>query len=316
MKPAFVASPRNGSTDLVPRSGSVFDYVSASRLTLWLRCPLAYRLKYIDGIQFRTPPAVFLGKQVHAGLEWYYRHQQFGLDLTSDDVCDFLRRDWGRSVAAEGMRFESTAEEAPLQSKVGELVRVYLAKVAGETARPMAVETAVETPLIDSRIGEDLGIPLVGVLDLVLEGARGSGDCRFQDGGAGRRDAGIESRGSTRLLRLSVPAIDRNNRVGTRNPPAGEDQERPKSRFIGGRPGPKIISAGCSRSSGPTWMTCIHTGLCFGRDRLAAIATSGNGTAASGRDENPECLALHSHTIQDSNRTRACSIDASFWPGS
>ena len=169
MKPAFVASPRNGSTDLVPRSGSVFDYVSASRLTLWLRCPLAYRLKYIDGIQFRTPPAVFLGKQVHAGLEWYYRHQQFGLDLTSDDVCDFLRRDWGRSVAAEGMRFESTAEEAPLQSKVGELVRVYLAKVAGETARPMAVETAVETPLIDSRIGEDLGVPLVGVLDLVLE---------------------------------------------------------------------------------------------------------------------------------------------------
>jgi hypothetical protein len=99
MKPAFVASPRNGSTDLVPRSGSVFDYVSASRLTLWLRCPLAYRLKYIDGIQFRTPPAVFLGKQVHAGLEWYYRHQQFGLDLTSDDVCDFLRRDWSRSVA-------------------------------------------------------------------------------------------------------------------------------------------------------------------------------------------------------------------------
>jgi hypothetical protein len=40
-----------------------------SRLSLWLKCPLAFRLKCIDGIQFRTPAAVFLGKQVHSGLE-------------------------------------------------------------------------------------------------------------------------------------------------------------------------------------------------------------------------------------------------------
>ncbi len=169
MKPALVASAQDGSTDLAPRSGSVFDYVSASRLILWLKCPLAFRLKYIDGIQFRTPSAVFLGKQVHAGLEWYYRHQQFGLDLTSDDVCDFLRRDWSRSVAAEDMGFESAAEEAQLQTKAGGLIRSYLAKIAGETSRPVAVETAVESPLIDSRTGEDLGIPLLGVMDLVLE---------------------------------------------------------------------------------------------------------------------------------------------------
>jgi putative RecB family exonuclease len=31
----------------------------------------------------------------------------------------------------------------------------------------MAVETAVETPLVDPYSGEDLGIPLVGVMDLV-----------------------------------------------------------------------------------------------------------------------------------------------------
>ncbi len=88
--------------------------------------------------------------------------------MTSHDVAGFLRADWGRSVAAEGMRFVSAVEEAQLQAKAGELVGTYLAKVASETALPVAVETAVESPLIDFRTGEDLGIPLVGVMDLVL----------------------------------------------------------------------------------------------------------------------------------------------------
>jgi putative RecB family exonuclease len=106
---------------------------------------------------------------VHAGLEWYYRHRQFGVDICPDDVCHFLESDWSRSVAAEDMRFESAADETQLQRKAGELIRSYLAKVDGETSRPVAVETAVESPLIDPHSGEDLGIPLVGVLDLVLE---------------------------------------------------------------------------------------------------------------------------------------------------
>jgi hypothetical protein len=169
MKPALIAACQTSSMDSAPRSGSVFDYVSASRLSLWLKCPLAFKLKYIDGIQLRTPPAVFLGKRVHAGIEWYYRHRQFDVLVTSDDISGFLLVEWSGSVAAEGMRFESSAEEVQLRSKAKELVRIYLAKVAYETARPIAVETAVEARLIDPRTGHDFGIPLVGVMDLVLK---------------------------------------------------------------------------------------------------------------------------------------------------
>ena len=53
------------STGLTP-------YVSASRLNLWLRCPLAYRLRYIDKIPTPSTPNMFLGKMVHRGLELYY----------------------------------------------------------------------------------------------------------------------------------------------------------------------------------------------------------------------------------------------------
>jgi hypothetical protein len=31
---------------LATRAGGVFDYVSASRLNLWLKCPRAFRLRY------------------------------------------------------------------------------------------------------------------------------------------------------------------------------------------------------------------------------------------------------------------------------
>jgi hypothetical protein len=130
---------------------------------------LAFRLKYVDGIHLPTPPAVFLGKQVHAGIEWFYRNRQIGALVTFEEVCHFLQCDWDRSVAVESLRFRAVDEESQLRSKVMELVQAYLAEVASETARPLGVEIAAEAPLIDPRTGEDLGIPLVGVIDLVLK---------------------------------------------------------------------------------------------------------------------------------------------------
>ena len=40
-------------TALAERRGGIWDYVSPSRLSLWLKCPTAFKLRYIDGI--RTP---------------------------------------------------------------------------------------------------------------------------------------------------------------------------------------------------------------------------------------------------------------------
>ena len=44
----------------------------------------------------------------------------------------------------------------------------YLAQ-APEDEKPLAVETAVEAPLVDPMTGENLGIPLLGIMDLVLD---------------------------------------------------------------------------------------------------------------------------------------------------
>ena len=60
------------------------------------------------------------------------------------------------------------------------LVRTYLERVPHDEPRPEAVEARLEAPLVDPLTGEDLGIPLVGIVDLVLSGSDGPVICDFK----------------------------------------------------------------------------------------------------------------------------------------
>ena len=150
-------------------SGGVWDYISPSRLNLWLKCPLAFRLRYIDGIRSPTTPSLFLGKRVHEGLEVYYRHRQLGMTLDPQDVTQQLLTRWAEAVAEDEMQFGSANEEASLKRQAVDLVTAYLKQLPAAEPRPLAVETTLETPLIDPVSGEHLGIPLLGVVDLVVD---------------------------------------------------------------------------------------------------------------------------------------------------
>ena len=167
------------STDLFTRDslrntqGGVFAYLSASRLNKWLVCPLAFKLQYLDGIRPPTTPSLFLGKAVHAGLEVFYRHRQLGMALATGELSRRLGDAWGQMVAEEGMKFESAAEEGALQKQAADLVSAYLGRLPPDEPRPLAVEAAMEAPLVDPIRGEDLGIPLVGIVDLILDGHDG-----------------------------------------------------------------------------------------------------------------------------------------------
>lgn len=153
--------------------GSVWDYISPSRLNLWLRCPLAFKLRYIDGIRSPTSPSLFLGKVVHAGLETYYRHRQVKVGLAIKDVVASVDSGWGLVVDEEEMTFASTDEEAATRKKAIDLVTAYLRQVDVDESKPLAVETRLEAPLVDPFTGEGLGIPLLGIVDLVLSGDDG-----------------------------------------------------------------------------------------------------------------------------------------------
>jgi hypothetical protein len=129
---------------------------------------LAFKLKYIDGEPVPTSPSMFVGRITHRALECYYRHWQLGVRLEPHELVDRLSVDWDHSVAEEAVQFESTEDEQDCRCQAVRLVVAYLQHVSIFEPKPLAVEIGVESPLVDPVSGEDLGIPLVGIMDLVL----------------------------------------------------------------------------------------------------------------------------------------------------
>ena len=155
------------------RQGDVRSYISPSRLNLWLKCPLAWKLRYVDGIKTPTTANLFVGKMCHSGLERFYRHRQLGITLEPADVGRQIVEAWDSAVEEERMEFKSAIEERDLKYQAIDLVEKYVARVPADEPRPLAVEAVMEVPLVDPVGGEDLGIPLVGIVDLILDGREG-----------------------------------------------------------------------------------------------------------------------------------------------
>jgi predicted RecB family nuclease len=122
----------------------------------------------LDGIRTPTTAALFIGKAVHHGLQGYYRHRHLGITLETDDVTQRMFESWAQLVDQEKMEFASTDAEQAMQRQAADLVRAYLA-YAPTFEKPLAVEVAVEASLVDPVTGENLGMPLVGIIDLVLD---------------------------------------------------------------------------------------------------------------------------------------------------
>jgi len=152
--------------------GGIWAYVSPSRLSKWLSCPLAFELQYVDGLRLPPTPSLFLGKVVHGALEVYYRHRHLGVTLEQADLSRRILESWGKAVDEEKMKFDAPTEEQALQKQAADLVTAYLGYVPKEE-KPLAVEAAVEMPLIDPATGENLGIPMLGVMDLILDTQEG-----------------------------------------------------------------------------------------------------------------------------------------------
>jgi predicted RecB family nuclease len=104
----------------------------------------------------------------HAALESLYRHRQLGIALDPADLARQLVESWGQAIKDEGAVFESTQDEHAYRKQTIELVAAYVGQLPANEPKPLAVETAIEAPLVDPVTGENFGIPMVGVIDLVL----------------------------------------------------------------------------------------------------------------------------------------------------
>jgi putative RecB family exonuclease len=159
-----IAKPRA----LEDRRGDVRSYISPSRLALWMKCPLAFSLRYLENVRSPTTPALFVGKAVHSALEVHYRHRMLGLVLPVEEVVRSIGDGWDKAVSEEQMQFDTADDETKLRKQTEGLVVAYLKQVPPEEPTPRAVEVTIEAPLVTPS-GEDLGIPLLGIADLIVD---------------------------------------------------------------------------------------------------------------------------------------------------
>ena len=88
------------------QTGQIWDYVSPSRLNLWLKCPLAFKRRYIDGEKTDPSPALFAGKIVHAVIAHVYRHRTTGQVCTTDDLPMFVADAWKMAMEMDSHCFD------------------------------------------------------------------------------------------------------------------------------------------------------------------------------------------------------------------
>ena len=93
--------------EIQERSTDVRAYISPSRLNIWLRCPLAFKLRYIDGI--RSPPSksMFVGKMVHSVHQMIVRLASVGLSHAS------LAKDERFNCCFRVTRFPTSTKRTP-----------------------------------------------------------------------------------------------------------------------------------------------------------------------------------------------------------
>ena len=156
------------------QTGQIWDYVSPSRLNLWLKCPLAFRKRYIDGEQTAPSSALFVGKVVHAVIAHVYRYRIAGQLCTAEDLPMFVADAWKLAMETEPCYFDDDTQEEKCRYQVLDLVTAYMNAIPIQSETPVAIEKRYEVPLIDPTTGEDFGISLVGIVDLVLNEEHGS----------------------------------------------------------------------------------------------------------------------------------------------
>jgi len=155
--------------DQEQQTGMIWDYVSPSRLSLWLKCPLAFKRRYIDGWKTDPSPALFVGKVTHAVLAHVYRQRSAGQLCTIEGLPTLTADAWQFATATEPCTFDDDTQEDKCRGQVMDLVTAYINATPIHDETPIAIEQRYEVPLIDPLTGEDFGIPLVGIVDLVLQ---------------------------------------------------------------------------------------------------------------------------------------------------
>lgn len=134
-------------------------HLSVTQLKMYLRCPLQYKFRYIDGLKIPPVSALTLGKSIHSALEINYSQKiKTKEDLSVNQVKDLFSDLWEADV--KETLFEEDERPGQVKDEGIGLITTYHKQVS-PTIQPKVVEKEFELSF------KNVDYTLKGKLDLV-----------------------------------------------------------------------------------------------------------------------------------------------------
>lgn len=144
------------------------EYLSSSRINLYLMCSLKYKFHYVDKLPkpFRSSALAF-GSAIHSAINWYHKEEMDGNGVTLDTLCKIFDADWYVQQTEADTHFKDSESPLILSSLGKAMLGLYfqdpIKAVKGS-------EVPFTIPLVDPVTGKGPGINLEGFFDIIEEG--------------------------------------------------------------------------------------------------------------------------------------------------
>ena len=145
-----------------PSAQQLPDHISPTAAKAYLSCSLKFYFERVLRIPKKTPPALHLGKAVHAALQAFHLARWRGGDDSPESIAVAYEEAFTNLERNEGpVRFKDDAERDEVRLDGLRVVAAYLDSPEAMQEKPRAVEVMLKEDI------PGLSVPLTGAMDLV-----------------------------------------------------------------------------------------------------------------------------------------------------
>ena len=150
------------ATGLTPWAGTLPQHISPTAAKAYLGCSLKFYFERVACIRKKNPPALHLGKVVHAALQAFHLARWRGGNDSPEAIAAAYEESFVKLERDEGpVNFDDDAEREKCRLDGLRVVAAYLDSPEAMKEKPRAVEVMLKENIAG------LSVPLTGAMDLV-----------------------------------------------------------------------------------------------------------------------------------------------------
>jgi len=150
------------SSGLTPWAQTLPQHISPSAAKAYLGCSLKFYFERVACIRKKTPPALHLGKAVHAALQSFHLARWRGRDDSPETTAAAYEKAFSDLERDEGpVKFKDDKDREKVRQDGLRVIAAYLDSPEAMKEKPRAVEVLLKENI------PGLSVPLTGAMDLV-----------------------------------------------------------------------------------------------------------------------------------------------------